>query len=195
MNYLWAFMMIIGIITASFTGNLEAVSNSIISSARDAIDLLIVMLGVVSMWSGFLTIAQDSGLTDKLSRKMLPIIHFLFPDLPKEHPAVSHICANFIANLLGLGWACTPTGIEAMKSLKTLELERGNSGTIASNEMCVFLILNISSIQLIPMNMIAYRTQYGSAAPMSIVGPSLLATTLTTGFAILICKTLCKFGH
>lgn len=184
-------MIMIGIIVAAFTGNLENVCNSILSSAQDAIELLVVMIGVVSMWSGFLSIAEESGLTTSLARKMQPFIRFLFPNLPKKHPANSYICANFIANILGLGWACTPTGIEAMKSLKQLELERGNTSNIASPEMCTFLILNISSLQLIPMNMIAYRSQYGSTAPISVIGPALLATFLTTIVAIIICKMLC----
>lgn len=191
LNYLWAIMIITGIFTAAFTGNLEAVCNSILDSAGDAIDLLIVMLSVISMWNGFLSIAEGSGLTRQLTIKMQPFIRFLFPKLPSGHPANSYICANFIANILGLGWACTPTGIEAMKALKNLEIERNHSGTTASNEMCTFLILNISSLQLIPINMIAYRSQYGSPAPIAVVGPSLIATSFTTLFAIILCKLIC----
>lgn len=191
LNYLWAIMIIVGIFTAAFTGNLEAVCNSVLDSTKDAIDLLIVMIGIISMWNGFLSIAEGSGLTGRLTKKMQPFIRYLFPKLPQKHPANSYICANFIANILGLGWACTPTGIEAMKALKNLEIERGNTGTTASNEMCTFLILNISSLQLIPINMIAYRSQYGSAAPIAVVGPALIATTLTTIFAIIFCKLIC----
>ncbi|MGN0153598.1 MAG: nucleoside recognition protein [Lachnospiraceae bacterium] len=191
LNYLWSIMIIIGILTAAFTGNLEAVSNSILDSAKDAIDLLIVMLGVIGMWNGFLSIAEGSGLTRKLTEKMHPLMHFFFPNLPAAHPANDFICANFIANILGLGWACTPTGIETMKALKSLELERGHSGKNASNEMCTFLILNISSLQLIPINMIAYRSQYGSPAPMAVVGPALIATGITTLSAIILCKIIC----
>ncbi|MDE6433798.1 MAG: nucleoside recognition protein [Lachnospiraceae bacterium] len=188
LNYIWAFLILIGIIIAAFTGNLEAVSNGIIDSAKDAVELLFVMLGVISMWSGFLSVAEGSGLTARLSLKMKPFIRFLFPKLPKNHPASDYICANFIANILGLGWACTPTGIAAMKSLKQLELERGSTSEYASNEMCTFLILNISSLQLIPINMIAYRSQYGSPAPMAVVGPALIATTITTLLAVFLCK-------
>lgn len=191
LNYLWGIMILISIITAAFTGKLEDVSNSILSSAGEAVDLLIIMLGVISMWSGFLSIAEESGLTTRLSEKMQPLIRFFFPKLPKEHPANHYISANFIANMLGLGWACTPTGIEAMKELKNLELSRGNSGSLASNEMCTFLILNISSLQLVPINMIAYRSQYGSPAPLAVIGPALIATGLTTIFAAILCKILC----
>lgn len=190
LNYIWTFLILAGIITAAFTGSLEAVCNGIIDSAKDAVELLIVMAGVISMWSGFLSVAEGSGLTARLSQKMKPLIHFLFPKLPQSHPAASFICSNFIANILGLGWACTPTGIEAMKALRQLEAERGNPPGTASNEMCTFLILNISSLQLIPINMIAYRSQYGSPAPMAVVGPALIATTITTLLAVFLCKIL-----
>ncbi|MCM1158581.1 MAG: hypothetical protein NC300_10005 [Bacteroidales bacterium] len=194
LNYLWAIMIIIGIFTAAFTGNLEAVCNGILDSAKDAVDLLILMLGIISMWNGFLSVAEGSGLTRFLTEKMQPLMRWIFPHIPEKHPASNYICANFIANILGLGWACTPTGIEAMKALKQLELERGNSGAIASNEMCTFLILNISSLQLIPINMIAYRSQYGSPAPMAVVGPALIATLFTTLIALIICRLICRKG-
>lgn len=191
LNYFWAIMILLGLFIASFTGNLENVSNNILSSTKEAIDLLIVMLGIISMWSGFLSIAEGSGLTNHLCKKMIPFIHFLFPTLPQNHSATTNICTNFIANILGLGWACTPTGIAAMKSLYALEKQRHPSSTQASNEMCTFILLNISSLQIIPMNMIAFRNQYGSPSPISIVAPALLATSLTTLFAIIICKGIC----
>ena len=150
------------------------------------------MAGVVSMWNGMLFIAQNSGLIEKMTHKMKPLLKLLFPRLPLDHSAASYISANFIANFLGLGWACTPTGIQAMKALRQLEEERGGDINTASDEMCTFLLLNISSLQLIPINMIAYRSQYGSANPVAVVGPALLATAVTTGLAFIICKLMCK---
>ena len=185
-------MILFGILVAAFTGNLEAVNNSILESTSEAVSLLTVMLGVISMWNGFLFIAEESGLTKVLSQKMKPLICFLFPDIPEDDPANSYICANFIANLLGLGWACTPTGLKAMEALQALERKRGNSDQIASNEMCTFLLVNISSLQLIPINMIAYRARYGSPSPTAIVGPSLVATFLTTLLAFLLSKLLSR---
>lgn len=190
LNYLWAGMILVGIVVAAVEGNLEAVCEGVIASSQEAVELLFVMAGVVSMWNGILTIADKSGLTNVLAKKMQPVLHFLFPKIPKNHEANSYIAANFIANILGLGWACTPTGIKAMQALKQLEEERGNHTEYASNEMCTFLIINISSLQLIPINMIAYRTQYGSANPMAVVGPALIATMLTTIFAIIVSKVL-----
>ena len=129
-------------------------------------------------------------------KKLRPVIRFLFPDLPKEHKAQEHITTNFIANILGLGWAATPAGLKAMKELETLEEERRAGKApgpvrrkgVASNEMCTFLIMNISSLQLIPMNVIAYRSQYGSANPAAIVGAGILATVASTGAAVIFCK-------
>lgn len=209
LNYVWSLLILIGIIIAAITGNIENMSQGILNSSKDAIDLLILMAGVVSMWSGFLKIAEESGLTSYLSDKMKPFLHFLFPNIPEDHVANDYICANFIANILGLGWACTPTGLQAMKALKQLEQERRettkrqtiSSNTLpktssyyeantASNEMCTFLILNISSLQIIPMNLIAYRTQYGSPAPMAVIIPGLITTSLTTLLAIILCKIM-----
>lgn len=195
LNYLWAGMMLVGIIVAAFKGNLEFVCEGVIASSKEAVELLFVMAGVVSMWNGMLYIANNSGLIEALTQKMKPLLRVIFPKLPLEHKAASYISANFIANILGLGWACTPTGIQAMKELKKLEVERGNSPQIASDEMCTFLLLNISSLQLIPINMIAYRSQYGSANPIGVVGPALFATMLTTVVAFIICCVMCKISY
>ena len=194
LNYLWAGMILVGIVVAAFQGNLREVCEGVVNSSKEAVELLFVMAGVVSMWNGMLYIAKNSGLIDCLTEKMRPLLRILFPNLPQNHIANAYISANFIANILGLGWACTPTGIQAMKALKQLEEERGGDPTIASNEMCTFLLLNISSLQLIPINMIAYRTQYGSANPMAVVGPSLVATALTTILAFIICKIMCRLS-
>lgn len=188
LNYIWSFLIITGIIYASFTGRIEGLNESIISSAKDAVDLLILMAGVIGMWSGFLNIAEESGLTKYLSEKMRPLLHFLFPNIPKNHEANDYICANFIANILGLGWACTPTGLKAMKALKKLHEDCDT----ASDEMCTFLILNISSLQIIPMNMIAYRASYGSPSPMAVIAPGLISTAITTILAVIICTILTR---
>lgn len=158
--------------------------------------LCITMLGVMSFWSGIMEIGQKSGLIERMSRRMGPVLRFLFPRIPKDHPAMDHIATNIIANILGLGWAATPAGLKAMESLQELEEERREKkvrsvplGT-ASNEMCTFLIINISSLQLIPVNMIAYRSQYGSANPTAVVGPALVATLISTVVGVVYCKIM-----
>ena len=196
LNYLWAGMIFAGILFASFTGRVPDLTNAALDSAKEAVTLSITMVGVMSFWSGFMEIAKEAGIIEMASRWLEPFLTFLFPNLPKKHPAREYMATNMIANILGLGWAATPAGLKAMEALEKLENDRRNgfaSGRVrkngvASNEMCTFLIINISSLQLIPMTVIAYRSQYGSVNPASIVGPAIIATTISTLTAIIFCK-------
>lgn len=197
LNYIWALMIIVGVIYGAFTGNIQEVSNAALDSAGEAVSLCITMLGVMALWVGLMEIAQNAGLIRKLTAGIQPFVSFMFPRIPKNHTAREFISINIIANLLGLGWACTPAGLKAMEELARLERERGNpeylgeklsKGRTASNEMCTFLILNISSLQLIPVNMIAYRSQYGSVNPAGIIAPAILATFVSTVTAVIYCK-------
>ena len=158
LNDLWAGMILVGIIYGALTGRMADVTNAALDSSKEAVTLCITMLGVMSFWVGLMEIAQRSGLIAAASRKLQPVVHFLFPDVPGGHEANRHITTNIIANILGLGWAATPAGLMAMKSLQEVNPNRDKS--IASRDMCTFLILNISSLQLIPINIIAYRSQY-----------------------------------
>ena len=195
LNYIWAFMILIGVVYGAFTGKMAEVTSAALDSAGDAVSLCITMIGVMALWVGLMEIAQKSGLIAKLTRGIQPFISFLFPRIPKGHPAREYIATNLIANVLGLGWACTPAGLKAMEELAKLEAERGTPGyadesgkRVASNEMCTFLILNISSLQLIPVNMIAYRSQYGSVNPAGIIAPAIVATFISTLVAVVYCK-------
>ena len=193
LNYLWAFMMIIGIVYGALSGNMEAVSNGAINSAVEAVSLCIKMLGIIAMWTGIMHIGEKSGLVETIANKLSFFISFLFPRIPKSHPARKHIATNMIANILGLGWAATPAGLKAMEELARFDGESGGDHVkkgIASNEMCIFLILNISSLQLIPVNMIAYRSQYGSVSPAAIIAPALIATFISTIAGIIFCKVM-----
>lgn len=193
LNYIWAFMILVGIVYAAFTGNMAAVTDAALSSAGEAVSLCITMAGVMALWMGLMKIAEKSGLIARLTNGIQPLLSFLFPDIPKRHEARQYIATNFIANILGLGWACTPAGLKAMEALAKLEEERGTPGytgggeRVASREMCTFLILNTSSLQLIPVNMIVYRTQYGSASPTAVIAPAILATLVSTAAAIVFC--------
>ena len=188
MNYLWAGMIFIGILFGAFNGKMPEPTNAALDSAKEAVTLCITMMGVMSFWVGMMEIASNTGIIKIASEKMQPLIRFLFPEIPPEHKANEHITTNFIANFLGLGWAATPAGLQAMSALKQLEEERGRPKGIASNEMCTFLILNISSLQLIPVNIIAYRSQYGSVNPAAIIGAGIISTTFSTLTAIIFCK-------
>lgn len=205
LNILWGAMMLIGITYGAMTGHMGEITDAALSSAKEAVVLCITMAGIVAMWMGVMEIARSSGMIEKMTEKMQPMLRFLFPNLPRDHPAMEYISANIIANFLGLGWGATPFGLKAMEKLAELEEERrqenGQEADInsrgklrvmprgtASNEMCTFLILNISSLQLIPVNIIAYRSQYGSTNPAGIVGPGIVATLLSTAVAIVFCK-------
>ncbi len=176
LNKLWGIMLLAGIIVAAFTGKIGDVGTAAIDSSKEAVTLCIAMLGVMSMWTGIMNIAKKAGLIDGMTRALRPALRFLFPGVPAEHPANEYIASNMIANMLGLGWAATPYGLKAMEQMK--ELNHGSH--IASVDMCTFLILNISSLQLIPVNIIAYRSEYGSVSPTSIIGMGLVATLIST---------------
>lgn len=204
LNYLWGIMLILAIIFGAFNGKMDEVTNALLDSSKEAVSLCITMLGIMGVWVGIMEIAKQSGLIDAVSRKMQPIVTFLFPDIPKKHKANEYILVNIIANILGLGWAATPAGLKAMEALEQLEQERKNpnytdvskiSKRSASYEMCTFLVINISSLQLIPVNMIAYRSQYGSVNPTIIVGPAIIATLISTMVAVVICKFIGMGGR
>ncbi len=186
LNFLWGAMILIGVIWGAFHGTLGAVTENVLAGTRDAVSLCITMLGILSFWSGILKIGERAGLLERFSRGLRPLIRLLFPQVPPGHPAEQAMSVNIIANMLGLGWAATPAGLKAMESLDTLNDRKG----IATNSMCTFLILNMSSLQLIPINMIAYRSQYGSVSPAAIVMPALLATAVSTVVGILAAKVL-----
>ncbi|MCH5267527.1 MAG: nucleoside recognition protein [Lachnospiraceae bacterium] len=196
LNYLWGYMIILGIGFGIITGEVEALSNAAIDSTGDAVSMSITMLGIMAMWTGLIEIARQSGLIDQMTKGLRPILHFLFPRIPDDHPANEFISANIIANILGLGWAATPMGLKAMKELAKLERERtGKEVRKASDEMCTFLIINISSLQLIPVSVIAYRAQYGAVSPSSVVFPGLIATAVSTIIAIIFCRIMCRRGE
>ena len=193
MNYLWAGMMLVAIIYGAIHGTIPEVTQAALDSSKEAVTLCITMLGILSFWMGLMKVGSASGLIGKMTRGIQPILSWLFPRIPKGHPAMEQIAVNCIANILGLGWAATPAGLNAMTELKNLEEElRTVPKGVASNEMCVFLILNISSLQLIPMNVVAYRSQYGSVNPTAIVGPAILATAVSTLAGVIFCKIMDK---
>lgn len=196
LNYLWAFMILLGIIYGAFTGRLDLIGEGILSSAKEAVSLCITMSGVLSLWLGMMNIANKAGITDALTRLLKPFIDFLFPSLKEEKKARDYISTNIIANILGLGWAATPAGLKAMEELKNIHHrkvgDKNGLACVASNEMCTFLIINISSLQLIPINIVAYRSQYGSVNPSAIIAPGLLATLVSTAIAIIFCKIMNK---
>ena len=196
--YLWAGMILVGIVFGAFNGRMQDITNAALDSSKEAVTLCITMIGVMAFWTGIMEIASKAGIIRMASRKMRPLVRFLFPGMPEGHKAEEHITTNFIANFLGLGWAATPAGLRAMEELGRLEDDRRAGRApgpvrkkgVAGNEMCTFLIINISSLQLIPMNVIAYRSQYGSPDPAAIIGAGILATMVSTGAAVVFCRMM-----
>ena len=186
LNYLWSLMILIGMVWGAMSGDLDAVTQGLLDSAKEAVTLGLTMLGIMSFWSGILEVGNRAGLMEWLTGKMTPVLSFLFPELPKDHPARRPLAVNMIANMMGVGMAATPAGLEAMK-----ELQRGQKDPhTATDSMCTFLILNISSLQLVPITMVAYRSQYGSKAPAAVLGPALVATACSTLAAVVFCRAV-----
>ena len=181
-NVIWAGLAIIGIVFAMINGTISDVNEAIFKGAKEAVTLCIGLISILVFWLGMMKIAEHAGLLDKLAKLFKPFISRLFPDVPKDHPAMGYILSNMMANLFGLGNAATPLGIKAMEQLKALNGE----STEASRSMITFLAINTSSITLIPTTIIAIRMNYGSASPTDIVGPTIIATICSTISAILI---------
>ena len=188
LNYLWGGMILIAVIYGTVTGNVKEVGNAALDSSKEAVELCITMLGVMALWTGIMQIAEASGLTKKFIKLARPVLRFLFPEVPEDSKANDYIASNLLANILGLGWAATPFGLKAMTELQKIHLEQGGEKGVASRSMCAFLIINISSLQIIPVNIIAYRSQYGSVNPAEIVGPAIVATFVSTLVAVVFIK-------
>ncbi|MEW4283923.1 nucleoside recognition domain-containing protein [Priestia koreensis] len=181
-NLIWMALTIIGLIFAVVNDRVEQVNKAIFQGATDAVTISIGLISILVFWLGLMKIAEASGLLDKLAILFRPFITRLFPEVPKDHPAIGYILSNMMANMFGLGNAATPLGIKAMEQLKKLN---GNKDE-ASRSMITFLAINTSSITLIPTTVIAVRITYDSANPAEIIGPTLLATIISAIGGILL---------
>ena len=184
LNYIWFFLIIIGFIVSFFTGKADVVSNSIMISAKEAIELCIGIAGAMCFWSGIMRIAQKAGITDAIGRFAQPLIKKLFPDIKDNKDASGAVIMNLTANFLGMGNAATPLGLKAMKELDDLN---GNKKR-ASNAMCMFIVLNTSMIQLLPSTLLSLRSAYGSVNPQEIMGPIWITSFATTTAGIIFAK-------
>ena len=184
MNILWSIMIAGGIIFSFFNGTSVNLTDAVIASGKESVEIALTMCGIVPLWCGMLKIAEHSGMTAGLSKLMSPVINKLFPEIPKGHKSLEYITSNITANMLGLGWAATPSGIDAMKSLAELNKNKNT----ASKSMCMFMVINMSSVQLITINIIAYRTSYASSCPSAVILPGIIATAISTAAGILAVK-------
>ncbi|WP_068671971.1 nucleoside recognition domain-containing protein [Oceanobacillus sp. Castelsardo] len=180
-NLIWAFMAIVGIVYAMFNGTMEEVNKALFESADEAVKLSIGLISILVFWLGIMKIAEEAGILRVLARLMRPIVVKIFPEIPKDHPAMGYILSNFTANIFGLGNAATPLGIKAMEEMKKL------SGTdTASRSMITFLALNTAGLTLIPSTVIAIRMQYNSSSPTEIVGTTIIASAAALASALLL---------
>ena len=184
LNYIWAGMMLTAFVFALFSGNMQALSSSVMSGAENAVELILSILGILCFWSGMMEIACRSGITSALSKAFSPVLKRLFKNVPADSQAMRHISLNVSANMLGLGNAATPFGLSAVKELKKLNGNREE----ASDDMLLFVVLNTASIQLIPTTLCAYRESFGSASPFDI----LPAVWITSAVALLVGITVAK---
>lgn len=180
-NKIWLALILIGFIFAALKGDISLVTQAAFEGAATGVTVCFGLISVLVFWLGIMRLAQDSGLVSKISKLLGPVVSFLFPDVPKNHPAMGYILSNMSANLLGLGNAATPMGIRAMQELQELNPDKES----ASAAMCTLLALNTASITLIPTTLIAIRLNYHSANPTEIVGSTLLATAIATMAAII----------
>lgn len=181
-NLIWIFMASVGIIYAMFNGTMDEVNKAIFESADEAVTLSLGLISVLVFWLGIMKVAEEAGILKVFSKILRPIVTRIFPDLPKNDPAVGYILSNITANLFGLGNAATPMGIKAMEEMKRLN---GGSDT-ASRSMITFLALNTSGLTLIPTTVIAIRMQYDSVSPTEIVMPTIMATMVATFSALIL---------
>lgn len=164
MSVIFGAMIALSFVYAACAGTMDALSESVMSSASSAVELLLTLCGMICMWSGFMEIARRAGLTEKLSRFLSPLLSRLFPDIPRECEAFSYMTMNISANLLGLGNAATPLGLEAMRRLRAL-----SDSDTASDSMVTFVVMNTASIQLLPTTVAALRHSYGARQPFDII--------------------------
>ncbi|MFS0837845.1 nucleoside recognition domain-containing protein [Paenibacillus sp. UNC499MF] len=181
-NWIWLFFIVTGFGVAAVQGNVEAVTQAAFDGAKSGVTVCFGLISVLVFWLGMMRIAEDAGLLSKLAVLLRPVVRFLFPSIPKDHPALGYIMSNMSANILGLGNAATPMGIKAMQELQKLNPHKDT----ASPAMCTLLALNTASITLIPTTLIAIRMNYNSINPSEIVGTTLLATVVSTAAAIIV---------
>jgi len=181
-NVIWLGMIFFGILAAAAGGNIEVVTKAALDGAGSAVKISIGLIAIITFWLGIMKLAEEAGIISFLSRAIAPLMKFLFPEIPRDHPAMGAIIMNISANVLGLGNAATPMGLIAMQ-----EMQKLNSGDprTATNSMCTFLALNTSCITIIPTTIIGIRVVHGSADPTEVVGTTIFATACGMTVAVI----------
>lgn len=181
-NYIWAFFIIIGVIYGIVTGNIENINNTLINSGTSAIEMILKLIPLMCLWLGIMNIAKDSGLIDILAKKISKILKILFPEIPNNHEALTYISSNIILNMLGVGNAATPFGLKAMKEMQKLNQNKD----VATRSMITFLVINTSSVTIIPTTIVSFRILNGSVNPTGIVPLCIITTIISCLIGIIL---------
>lgn len=189
LGYIWFSMILVSVLTGIYNNTLDLVINEAAISAQKAFELALSLGGVMTLWLGIMKIAEDAGLVRDVGRLSTPLLHKLFPSIPKDHPAMGAITLNLAANFLGLSNAATPFGLKAMEELQAINCKKDT----ASDDMCMFLAINTSSVQLIPTTAISLLAIAGSLNPTSIIISSIIATSISTAVAIIASNKLSRY--
>ncbi len=187
-NKIWFFMILIAVIFAITAGKLELLSEEIFSSLSTSVDLAIGLIGGMVLWCGILKVAEKSGLVDNISRLIRPVMKLIFRDVPSRGNAMGAMVMNITSNMLGLGNAATPMGLKAMQELQTLNHKK----EMATNAMCMFLVVNAAPIQFIPATVMSLRSSMGSTNPGIIILPAILTSSIALTTGVIACKLLEK---
>ena len=187
-NVIWTLFIVLGIIYSIFTGNISSVNETIVTSSKDSLDIFLGILPTIILWVGIMKIASNSGLLNKISNLLYPLLSKLFPEIPRNHESLGYISSNITANILGLGNAATPFGLKAMKSLQELNKDKN----VASRSMITFILLNTSGLTLLPTTVISLRSMYNSVNPTFVIMPTIIITLVATISAIILDKLFYK---
>lgn len=181
-NKIWCFFIIIGICFCLVTNKITILNEVILNSGKNSLDMILKIFPVMALWLGIMNIATQSGLLNKFSKFLYPIMHKIFPEIPRNHESLGFICSNIVANMFGLGNAATPFGIKAMQSLQSINSKKDT----ASRSMITFLVINTSGVTIIPTTVIAMRMLYNSNNPTEIVLPCIITTFISLICALFI---------
>jgi spore maturation protein A len=188
LNIIWIVLLVGSVALAVATGHVKEVVVAVTESAGSAFKLALGFTGIMALWLGIMKIAEQSGLIASFTALIAPLMRRLFPAVPEGHPALGSMAMNMVANIFGLNNAATPLGIRAMEDLETLNKNKGT----ATDDMCMFLAINTSSLQIVPAGAIALLAAAGATEPTVILFPALIATTVSTVTAVIAAKLLSR---
>ena len=188
-NYIWFFLIFCGVLVGLLSGSGDIISKAIINSCGSTVTFVIELTGIMCFWCGVMKVAENSGLTEKISKLLKPILKLIFKEAAKDEKALGAIVMNLTANMMGLSNAATPFGIKAMEEMDKLNKHKET----ASNDMALFLVLNATCIQLVPSTIISIRAACDSANPGIIILPTLVSTATAAVVGVICCKVLQRY--